>query len=547
MLKNWEMSDANLSSATLVVAASDSLHPERADYQCDGTADDVEIQAALDALPVTGGCVVLLDGTYNIEASLVLDSYQTLRGQGRNTILTTTTTDLDIITATGAGASEKVGILIADLCVDGTAGGDAAHTLILWTFVDESKIRSVWLLNAGGASPTPDGGIMFTTCDYNTIEDVYCASAAVIGVGLTTSTHNTIVGCTIVDNFSNLVLMTNSDDNTITSNTFDGATTGAGIYLMESDGNTISGNVCQGNACGGISFETIAACNNTITGNTCNGNDIGIYLDNSSNNNTVAGNTCNGNTSYGIYLDTSQNTVSGNTCTLNGEEGIRLDGNADHNNICGNNCEANSQTTDNTDSNIRIEGSYNLITSNVCRQGGEANKPRYGISVPGVKNVISSNDLYNAGKTANFLDEGGNTIVRDDNRDITPVQIKHLIYVQNTSGGNLLQGNVVKYNAAAGSVGFTSPTAVGDDGVWGMLREDIANTAWGYIQVLGGTTLLDTTNAGGAIVIGNFLCAENGVRARLAAAGNMVFAIALEDCDAANCVIDALIIKPRKL
>ena len=43
------------SAATFVVAASDSLHKERADYVCDGVNDQVEIQAGIDALatPIT--------------------------------------------------------------------------------------------------------------------------------------------------------------------------------------------------------------------------------------------------------------------------------------------------------------------------------------------------------------------------------------------------------------------------------------------------------------------------------------------------------------
>ena len=41
----------DIRGATLVVAANDSLHKNMADYVCDGVADQVEIQAALDALP----------------------------------------------------------------------------------------------------------------------------------------------------------------------------------------------------------------------------------------------------------------------------------------------------------------------------------------------------------------------------------------------------------------------------------------------------------------------------------------------------------------
>ena len=41
-------------AATVVVAASDSLNKAAANYVCDGVADNVEIQAAIDALPGGG-------------------------------------------------------------------------------------------------------------------------------------------------------------------------------------------------------------------------------------------------------------------------------------------------------------------------------------------------------------------------------------------------------------------------------------------------------------------------------------------------------------
>ena len=52
-------------SRTFIVAASDSLHPERADYVCDGVDDQEEIQAAIDAAYAIGGRkVALTKGTY---------------------------------------------------------------------------------------------------------------------------------------------------------------------------------------------------------------------------------------------------------------------------------------------------------------------------------------------------------------------------------------------------------------------------------------------------------------------------------------------------
>ena len=56
----------------LVVASNtaSALEKLQADYVCDGTADNVEIQAAIDALPSTGGKVSLSEGTFNLAATI---------------------------------------------------------------------------------------------------------------------------------------------------------------------------------------------------------------------------------------------------------------------------------------------------------------------------------------------------------------------------------------------------------------------------------------------------------------------------------------------
>jgi hypothetical protein len=51
-----------------------------ADYECDGTADNIEIQAAITAIATTGGIVSVLAGTYNIAATITItgtNSYNT--------------------------------------------------------------------------------------------------------------------------------------------------------------------------------------------------------------------------------------------------------------------------------------------------------------------------------------------------------------------------------------------------------------------------------------------------------------------------------------
>lgn len=64
-------SDAkDIRTATFVIAAADSKHYFDVDYRCNGTNDQVQIQAAHDALPAAGGKIVLLEGIFNVSAEI---------------------------------------------------------------------------------------------------------------------------------------------------------------------------------------------------------------------------------------------------------------------------------------------------------------------------------------------------------------------------------------------------------------------------------------------------------------------------------------------
>ena len=71
-------------TATFLVAANDanSSIKAQAAFVCDGTADDVQINAAIAALPATGGTIILSEGTFVIAANMVLGDLTYVRGQG---------------------------------------------------------------------------------------------------------------------------------------------------------------------------------------------------------------------------------------------------------------------------------------------------------------------------------------------------------------------------------------------------------------------------------------------------------------------------------
>jgi len=288
------------------------------DYLCDGTADQVEINNAITALPATGGEVVILDGTYNITAKInVTKDNVSIRGNGNATIfkrMWDSSSTEGVISLTSAS-----GCRIENLQID---GNKAVYT---------------------------------STNNY--------------GIYLSSSNNNTVTGNTCNNNNGNdIYLSSSSNENTVTGNTCNNNNY-CGIYLYSSSSNTVTGNTCNNNNNYGIRLSS--SSDNTVTGNTCNNNNNnGIYLYSSSNN-TVTGNTCNNNNNNGIYLGASNNnTVTGNTYN-NNNYGIYLSS-SNNNTVTGNTCiRGTGQTSDYTASQhtIRLSGTgnnYNLITSNNC-------------------------------------------------------------------------------------------------------------------------------------------------------------------------------------
>lgn len=91
-----EPNSIGVGAADYLIAASDSSArmKAKADYVCDGVADNVEIQAAIDALPDTGGRVFLAEGTFYIDDPIFPRDYVHLQGQGMYCTILKSTTNL---------------------------------------------------------------------------------------------------------------------------------------------------------------------------------------------------------------------------------------------------------------------------------------------------------------------------------------------------------------------------------------------------------------------------------------------------------------------
>lgn len=143
-----------------------------ADYVCDGTADQVQIQAAIDAAIAAGGGTVLLSGgTFNISAGISWAAHDiNLRGQGQGATIITNSTgsaNFDMITV---GNRQSDGVMrnfnsVSDMTVT-HAGGASTNACIKVDGGGRSSFIKNVQTNEGGI------GIHFMDLDRYSIQNV---------------------------------------------------------------------------------------------------------------------------------------------------------------------------------------------------------------------------------------------------------------------------------------------------------------------------------------------------------------------------------------
>lgn len=246
--------DNNTRAARKVVGTSASGWTAKdCDYLCDGTADQEEINAALDALPSTGGEVILLDGIYNITAQVnVSKSYTTLRGAGQATKLVRAFDGDEILYLAGGHCT------IEDINIDGKSG--------IYTSTDN---RGVYFLTSNNLLK---GLIVRNNAGYG-----ICAAA----------NYNKVIGCTVS---ASRIGIRVDGDNCIVSGNIVHENTQYGIDV-NGNHNVVEGNVSRLNATAnfyimGSTYNTV--CNNDFS--VVSGDSVtpkAIYLAGTSNENNI--------------------------------------------------------------------------------------------------------------------------------------------------------------------------------------------------------------------------------------------------------------------
>lgn len=126
--------------ASYVVAASDSTSDlqDRADFLCDGTNDEEQINAALAA----GKSVELSEGTFNIGAAIVLSvANQVLKGQGNNTqLILASEANVNVIEITAAAK-------VKDLYIDGGMANQSTTAHGVLVNADNASVENCTIKN----------------------------------------------------------------------------------------------------------------------------------------------------------------------------------------------------------------------------------------------------------------------------------------------------------------------------------------------------------------------------------------------------------------
>lgn len=221
------------------------------DYLCDGSADDVEINAAITALPSTGGEVILLDGTYNITAAIKLGKAGvSLRGNGQATKLVRAFSGSYMIYLSGGYG------VVENLCIDGASGTYTSSSKAIYALSGNNIVRDCFIQNHS------DYGIHFAA-------------------GKNKATGNTVTKC-----YSGIVL---DDEQNIVSGNLCLENTNYGIDV-EDDQNVVTGNIARLNAKANLylfyaSYNTINSNNfSVVSGDSVTPKAIHLYSTNSNNN-----------------------------------------------------------------------------------------------------------------------------------------------------------------------------------------------------------------------------------------------------------------------
>jgi len=378
---------AVLEGATAYVGFDACKEPYVNYFLCDGTADNVQINAAgAYVVSLGGGTIVFEEGTYDIIDPIIPTGGDLwYKGQGESTFLDgdglATTEHIFHITG-------RDRITISDMSMQTQNGGaKTCHCIFIEDGSDDFHINRITFVDSDDNCIHVEG----TTINLGYIDSCHINGADGHGIYVNMDNGNTINRLNIIN--CDMVAVGNAgiyfdasagnnycviESNIIVSSAgvgiyVDDFINGqiirnecilgglSGIHVVGSSEVTITDNQCLLNERHGI-FLTATTTDCVVAGNICNDNDDhdtatydGINIDNACSGNTVNHNVCLRNHRHGIYSAGIGNQISVNTVGENDVDGIRVSGGDCT--INGNTVYDNSQDAAGTNHGIQLMGS----------------------------------------------------------------------------------------------------------------------------------------------------------------------------------------------
>jgi len=224
-----------------------------------GTNDHTRINAAITALPSTGGKIILREGTYNLGGSInVNKSNVTIQGMGASTILNATATVTNLINITGTHCK------ILDLNLTNNSTVNITNAITVSGSGNNCTIAGNICATTNASGGSSRGIQLNSNCNNNYITENKCSN------GVTATTVGDFGSYGISADSSNNIITGNECSNTLVSGNW-GST---GIMLGQSGGNnTVTGNqlINSNNSSSGSNgiFINSANSKNVIIGNIC--------------------------------------------------------------------------------------------------------------------------------------------------------------------------------------------------------------------------------------------------------------------------------------
>jgi len=238
---------------------------------CDGTADDIQIQAAIDALslfndshaaPSGGGRVVLSEGRFWISAPIdIIGGHITIEGQGKSTNLYATAVIANIFNS--SHATPVYGIQIRDMYMTGS--GVAVNGILVDGMYD-ALIDNVEIISMTGSGIYGDGAVKLL--EMVKVNECRCRANQGYGIYLSNSGMHVLTNNAILQNGIAGILLLQGDTCQVIGNSTD-SNIGNGYSLTIVTNLTFVGNNSYNDcvSAGAGAIEIYGAFNQGLIGN----------------------------------------------------------------------------------------------------------------------------------------------------------------------------------------------------------------------------------------------------------------------------------------